>query len=124
MTNVVEKNNPLTQLLLWDLDSEPWEWDGHIALWKNFTQTDGKNISSIPSIVEEKSEEFRELYLSCIYGIGQTLVDGRRVVDHLELRNDFSYWWMTLPTLGAFGSEAPPFIYLKMLSNKQSQFLQ
>ena len=47
-------------LLVWDADFAPWQWDGHIALWKGFAKAGAHNTSSIHSIIEEKSDESSE----------------------------------------------------------------
>ncbi len=103
-------------LLVWDADFEPWQWDGHIALWRGFAQAGAHNMTSIHSIVEEKADELRARYLAWVYDFGEALVDGKRVVDHLELRRGFSYWWMTLPTLVSFGGATPVYNAVRMLA--------
>jgi len=37
-------------------------------------------------------------YLSLIYNFGEHVIDGNRIIDHLVIRQNFSYWWMTLLT--------------------------
>jgi surface carbohydrate biosynthesis protein (TIGR04326 family) len=92
-------------LLVWDAAFEPWQWDGHIALWKGLAQDGANNTTSIHSMVEEKADELRAHYLAWIYDFGEALIDGKRVIDHLELRLGFSYWWMTLPGLASYGGD-------------------
>ena len=42
------------------------------------------------------AERLRCAYLSWIHDLGETRIDGRRVIDHLSLGDGLSYWWMTL----------------------------
>ena len=51
---------------------------------------------SIPRLVEDNSESLRARYLMWIHDLGETKVNGKRIVDHLEIRPGLSYWWMTL----------------------------
>lgn len=51
---------------------------------------------SIPKLVEEQADTLKARYLAWIYDLGETRLSGKRLVDHLELRPGFSYWWMTL----------------------------
>ena len=51
---------------------------------------------SIPRIVEENAESLGAQYLKWIYDLGETKINGKRIVDHLEIRSGLSYWWMTL----------------------------
>ena len=47
-------------------------------------------------LIEENAKKLRTQYLAWIYELGETRLNGRRIVDHLEFRQGFSYWWMTL----------------------------
>ncbi|MCG6536477.1 MAG: hypothetical protein L7F78_17660, partial [Syntrophales bacterium LBB04] len=109
-------NSPMLSLLVWDADFEPWQWDGHTALWRGFAQAGTHNTSSIHRIVEEKADELRASYLAWVYDFGEALVDGKLVVDHLELRRGFSYWWMTLPSLASVGGATPVYNAIRMLA--------
>jgi surface carbohydrate biosynthesis protein (TIGR04326 family) len=53
-------------------------------------------MHSLPKLVEEHADSLRERYLAWIYDLGEAHIEGKRLVDHLELRPGFSYWWMTL----------------------------
>lgn len=53
-------------------------------------------MHSLPRLVEEQADSMRERYLAWIYELGGAHIEGKRLVDHLELRPGFSYWWMTL----------------------------
>lgn len=103
-------------LLVWDADSEPWHWDGRVVLWRGFAQAEAQNTTSIHRIVEEESNELRAQYLAWLYDLGEALIDGKRVVDHLELRHGLSYWWMTLPSVVSLGSATPVYNAVRMLA--------
>ncbi len=38
----------------------------------------------------------RSRYLAWVYELGELCINDRRLIDHLQLRPGFSYWWMTL----------------------------
>jgi surface carbohydrate biosynthesis protein (TIGR04326 family) len=82
-------------LLIWDKDGPPPDGDWITILWSSFEGSSDTNIISIPALVEEQADALRTRYLAWIYELGETLINGKRLIDHLELRPGFSYWWMT-----------------------------
>ena len=83
-------------LLIWDADGEPPVGDWTTLLWRSYDTKGRKDIISIPQLVEDNAESLRARYLAWIYELGETKVKEKRIVDHLEIRPGFSYWWMTL----------------------------
>ena len=66
------------------------------VLWCSYDTKGCNDVVSIPRIVEENAESLRAQYLKWIYDLGEIKINGKRIVDHLEIRSGFSYWWMTL----------------------------
>lgn len=83
-------------LLIWDADGEPPVGDWTTLLWRSYDTKGRKDVVSIPQLVEDNAESLRARYLAWIYELGETKVKEKRIVDHLEIRPGFSYWWMTL----------------------------
>jgi surface carbohydrate biosynthesis protein (TIGR04326 family) len=83
-------------LLIWDADGEPPVGDWTTLLWRSYDTKGRKDVISIPQLVEDNAESLRARYLAWIYELGETKVKKKRIVDHLEIRPGFSYWWMTL----------------------------
>lgn len=83
-------------LLVWDAEGPPPVGDWTTVLWSSFGKANDPNVISIPTLVEEQADALRARYLAWIYELGETRINGKRLVDHLELRPGFSYWWMTL----------------------------
>jgi surface carbohydrate biosynthesis protein (TIGR04326 family) len=63
------------------------------VLWNNSLAV--PNTVSINSIVEEHSDYLKNLYLGWVYATGQSVVAGKTVIEHLELRPKLSFWWMS-----------------------------
>jgi surface carbohydrate biosynthesis protein (TIGR04326 family) len=82
-------------LLVWDAEGSPPEGDWTTVLWRRYSDAEDSKIISIAQRVEQDADELRARYLAWIYDLGETRIDGRRVIDHLSLRNGFSYWWMS-----------------------------
>lgn len=82
-------------LLVWDVEGTPPIGDWTTVLWRSFWKSDDPNVISIPKLVEDQAGILRSRYLAWVYELGETLLKGKRLVDHLELRPGFSYWWMT-----------------------------
>ena len=65
-------------------------------LWRSYDTKGRNDVVSIPCLVEDNAESLRARYLQWIYDLGDTRVNDKRIVDHLEMRPGLSYWWMTL----------------------------
>jgi surface carbohydrate biosynthesis protein (TIGR04326 family) len=65
-----------------------------VLYWESFNEDN--DAISIPKTVEDRSEILRNSYLEWLYKFSRTKINGKRVIDHLIIRDDFSYWWMTL----------------------------
>lgn len=81
---------------MWDAPGAPPLGDQVIVLWRSFGDAATPHILSIPKLAEANADSLRKRFLAWIYELGSTLINGRSLLDHLELRPGFSYWWMTL----------------------------
>jgi surface carbohydrate biosynthesis protein (TIGR04326 family) len=86
----------LTRVLIWDADGAPPVGDGLVVLWRAFAGSADAGVVSIPALIEANAESLRARYLTWVYEFGETPIRGKRLLDHLEIRPGFSYWWMTL----------------------------
>lgn len=94
---VSEKStDQLDRLLIWDVEEPLEEKRGKTALWRSFSDGVSNNLVSIPALVEKNADALKQRYLSWIYNLGVSKIQGSRLVDHLELRPGLSYWWMSL----------------------------
>ena len=85
-------------LFLWDLDI-PFDninSKHDIIYWSRYPDAELDGIFSIPQLVEENADHLKTKYLRLIYEFGEAKVEGKRIIDHLIIRQNFSYWWMTL----------------------------
>jgi surface carbohydrate biosynthesis protein (TIGR04326 family) len=87
---------PKKQLLIWDADGEPPAGEWLTVLWRSYETGSRNNVISLPRLVEDNAESLRAQYLEWIYKLGETKIKGKRIVDHLEIRPGFSFWWMTI----------------------------
>lgn len=94
MTNLPFKNNFRNDvLLIWDSKSPPPKGDWNTVLWCQHADRYDANQVSIFDIVEKNSDVLRARYLAWIYELGESKIAGKRVIDHLSIRPEFSYWW-------------------------------
>lgn len=94
MTNLPFKNNFRNDvLLIWDSKSPPPNGDWNTVLWSQHADRDDANQVSIFDVVENNSDGLRARYLAWIYELGESKIAGKRVIDHLSIRPEFSYWW-------------------------------
>ena len=86
----------MDNVLIWDDESAPPVCDGTVVLWRSFADSAETKLISVPALVEANADLLRSRYLTWVQEFGETPIRGRRIVDHLEMRPDFSFWWMTL----------------------------
>jgi surface carbohydrate biosynthesis protein (TIGR04326 family) len=98
------------RLLIWDSESQPPSNAGTIVLWRSFSPKSSSEFISIPQLIEDNSDALRARYLAWVYELGEFRVQGQRLIDHLELRPGFSYWWMTLLAEKCSYSKSPQII--------------
>ena len=77
-----------------DVAKQPVRKGCKTVLWRGFSNSD--HTISIPQLIEDHAEELKARYLFWIYDLGEKSIDGQRLIDHLVIRKDLSYWWMTL----------------------------
>ena len=86
--------------LVWDSKDRPPDGEWVTVLWREFRDRQSATVHSLPLQVEEQASALRARFLAWLFELGESLIDGRRLVDHLELRPGFSFWWMTLLSAG------------------------
>ncbi|MCB9096276.1 MAG: hypothetical protein H6630_01280 [Arcobacter sp.] len=91
------------QLIIWDLPEPPGKLDGLIILWRSYRDVSSDAFISLPQYIDEHKNELRNQFLSVIYELGEYKLNGKRIIDHLEIREGFSFWWMTLLTENNYG---------------------
>jgi surface carbohydrate biosynthesis protein (TIGR04326 family) len=90
-------------LLIWDAEGAPPVGSWTTALWRSFGVSATPDAISIPKLVEEQADTLKARYLAWIHELGETRIKGKRLVDHLDLRPGFSYWWMSLLVEKSYG---------------------
>jgi len=51
-------------------------------------------VASIPRYLENNADRLRAKYIAFSCDLGESLIKGKRVVEHLDAGDGFSYWWM------------------------------
>lgn len=82
------------RLILWDSSAKPSEHAGPVYTWNGYE--DRGSIHSLLRYVDTHGERLRRKYLAWVHDLGESLVDGKRLIDHLAIEDGLSYWWMTL----------------------------
>ena len=99
--------NSVTKVVIWDAEGLPPLGEGATVLWRGFSDGVTSNVISIPRLIEENADTLRARYLAWVYDLGEMVIQGKRLVEHLKLRPNFSYWWMTLFTEKCNYSKSP-----------------
>jgi surface carbohydrate biosynthesis protein (TIGR04326 family) len=84
-------------VLLWDSDGILPSTNDYVVLWNSFSVPGSIHPSvSIPEYVEEHSERLRSQFLGFVHDVGNSRSGAKTVLEHLQIRPTFSYWWLTL----------------------------
>ncbi len=86
------------KLLILDADNFSYLYECDVVYWRQYALENSNRVFSIHSLIEDNSNFLKAQYLKLIYEFGEEKISGMRIVDCLEIRKNFSYWWMTLLT--------------------------
>jgi len=109
------------RIVVWDEDTSP-SVDTDEArtcrhfFWNRFQDPAFPEILSLPAVVERDAEQLKSRLLAWIHDLGNASIRGRRVVDALEIRPGFSYWWMTLLAEKSIGKMPRLYDALRLLA--------
>lgn len=65
-----------------------------VIYWASFESS--PDSISLPDVVEKDAEILREQYFDWLFELGNSLINGRRIIEHFRIRENFSFWWMSL----------------------------
>jgi surface carbohydrate biosynthesis protein (TIGR04326 family) len=88
----------LSEIVIWDRKEQTQSFlrhQGTTVLWQGHYDSALSRHVSVLELVEANPDIFKEKYLAWVYDLGETRIDNRRLIDCLQLRPGFSYWWMT-----------------------------
>lgn len=66
----------------------------HAFHWNSYADQEG--LASVPGYLERHADRLRSRLLALLHDLGAVRVGGRSVVEHLEVKDGFSLWWMSL----------------------------
>jgi surface carbohydrate biosynthesis protein (TIGR04326 family) len=78
---------------VWDSSAAPSRQAGLVYRWNGYVEKD--SIHSLFRYVETHGERLRRKYLAWVHDLGESRIDGKRLIDHLAFDDGLSYWWMT-----------------------------
>ena len=81
-------------LVIWDQKELPKILPKDSLLWQSYDS--GENFLSVPNYLEKHAVRLRLKYLRFVHDLGRHRIKGKRIVDHLDIGEGFSFWWMTL----------------------------
>jgi surface carbohydrate biosynthesis protein (TIGR04326 family) len=93
---MTENNRKENTIIVSELEEGFQHKDSHVLNWSSYFCEINKNIHSLPRFIDKNKETFKSKYLELIFSLGESKVDEKSIVDFLEIRPNFSYWWMTL----------------------------
>ena len=88
----------MNKIVVWDSAESPIgsaNPNVEFMFWRSYGVVGFDNASYIPRWIEDNSDLLRAKYLAWIYELGQRPINDKNLIDSLEIRSNFSYWWMT-----------------------------
>lgn len=85
---------PEKQISLWDCDDPADPKIGHFYSWNGYSEDFFRR--SLLRYVDVHGERLRTKYSAIIFDMGLFRINGKSIIDHLLVKENFSYWWMTL----------------------------
>ena len=94
----INVKSKISKLTIWDSDFDYVNFKENeiTVMWRNYEILKNPLIFSLPKFIEVNDKILREKYLAYVYDLGNTRVKGKKLLDLLNIRPNFSYWWMTL----------------------------
>jgi surface carbohydrate biosynthesis protein (TIGR04326 family) len=83
----------MASVIVWDHKHDPPGAIGKVLHWQSYAHR--SSGASVPRYLEDHAERLRAKYLAFIHDLGESQIDGKRIVEHLDLGDGFSFWWMT-----------------------------
>lgn len=81
---------------IWDSSAKPNPKKNCSYIFWNETFKVDASFISIVDILESNSDKLKLRYLEFIYALGKSKIGNTSIIDYLEIRENCSYWWMTL----------------------------
>ena len=86
-------NNKNNKLLIWDSNEIAPKGNWDLILWSN-TINNSQDFS-ILKFIEDNGIIYKEKYSTFVNDIGKKLVNKKTIIEILQIRENFSFWWMT-----------------------------
>lgn len=80
-------------LTIWDSTAPPPDRMEEVYTWNGYAEK--TSVYSLLKYVDIHDERLRKKYLAWVYELGESLINGKRLVDILAIEEGLSYWWMT-----------------------------
>lgn len=88
-------------VVVWDYSAKPVSTVQNyscLMLWQSYSTYELPRAVSIPQHIESNAKSLRQRYLEWIYEIGETTVNGNRLLEYFALSPLVNTWWMSLIT--------------------------
>jgi surface carbohydrate biosynthesis protein (TIGR04326 family) len=79
-------------ILVWDLNRDNIRNDEDVIFWSEYIENIDKNIISIPQIVDNNSDRYRNKYLKWVHEIGNQKIGNNKLNNYFLVDKKFSFW--------------------------------
>ncbi len=102
------------ELLIWAAEGVPASLESQIYCWNGYAEKD--SVHSLLRYVDTHGDRLRRKYLTWIHKLGESQIAGKRLIDHLALKDGLSYWWMTLFVEKSLGKSPSISVAIRLLA--------
>ena len=81
------------ELILWDSSRPAPLNEGKVYTWNGYFQKN--SVCSILRYIENNDEQLRKKYIEFIFDMGESTINGKRIIDIFTIEDNLSFWWLT-----------------------------
>lgn len=85
----------VSDLIIWDIEGPAEDFHAQTLLWQSYESHISTDTISIPELLEQQADKYKNTYLKWIHNLGDSKCKGIPIKKILNIRKGFSYWWST-----------------------------
>lgn len=88
-------------ITIWDTDSKNYKKTlknikSKLIMWNGYEESKARNYISILKVIDKNSFRYRKKYLKWTHSLNEIKFKNKELIDHFNIRSDFSFWSMSL----------------------------
>ena len=89
------------KIIIWDIDNKQKlellkKKSDTVIMWNGYKDDISNKFVSILNLIEKNAHNYRKKYLNWVYSLNNIKYKNKKLIDHFEIRPNFSFWSMSL----------------------------